>query len=92
MPTLDIGANGQNVIVHDLRTGISATVCGYDVERYVITDAGKVACGGHDDSAWISVEGLVIDEGPGVDPSSLTRRGDTLVWLHDGVERTAPLP
>lgn len=36
--------------------------------------------------------GQILDEGPGIDRDSLRRRGDQLVWRHDGRRRTAPLP
>jgi hypothetical protein len=40
----------------------------------------------------IRSDGTVLDRGEGIDVDSLARRGDRLVWVHDGVERTAPLP
>ncbi len=93
LPGIDLGANGTNVTVHDLSAGTSRVVCAPDVKSSVITDTGKVACGLWDiKGKQIVSEGVVLDSGPSVDPASLVRRGDELVWLSGGVERTAPIP
>lgn len=76
-----------------LATGQPREVCAGDPHSRVTTESGRVACGQSGRTAnEIVSEGVVLDAGPGVDPTSLARRGDELVWLHDGAERTAPLP
>jgi hypothetical protein len=80
------------VTVTDLRRRTRRTTCRSDrVGEYVVTGDGAVACLVEvDDTLEIRSEGAVLDAGTGI--SDLRRRGDDLVWLHDGAERTAPLP
>jgi hypothetical protein len=85
-----------DVTAYDSHTGARTVLCPGLVMAYVVTDTGKVACGqfhgGDPVPSDIVSEGVVIDTGSGISPGSLTRRGDQLVWLNDGVERTAPIP
>jgi hypothetical protein len=64
---------------------------------YVVAEDGKAACGQYHGAnpatpSDIVSEGVVIDANPGVDPRSLTRRGDQLAWTNSGNERTATIP
>jgi hypothetical protein len=88
--------------IHDLRTGQDRILCrrvysGY-VRAFVLTGRGTAACTvslngvGAPQVHEIRAEGRLLDRGPGIDPDSLHRRGDRLVWLNDSVERTAPSP
>jgi hypothetical protein len=101
---LDAGAGESQswIVLNNLAGGKVVSVCelGYEsgltpneIGSYVVTDTGGVACA--TESAGrrqIRTATATLDEGPGIDTTSLTRRGDQLVWLHDGVEKTAPLP
>jgi hypothetical protein len=83
------------VTVADLRTRSHRTTCRSEqVHEYVLTGEGAVAClvdaGDFPFTQEVRSEGEVLDAGTGI--SDLHRRGDELVWLHDGAERTAPLP
>ena len=80
------------VTVTDLRRRTRRTTCRSDrVHEYVVTGDGAVAClVDVADAREIRSEGAVLDTGTGI--SGLRRRGDELVWLHDGDERSAPLP
>jgi hypothetical protein len=84
--------------VYDTRTGQKRLPCGTggygnDVEAFVVTAAGAVACMRSVDSVPTLISGgVTLDSGPGVDLRSLYRRGDQLVWRHDAAEQTAPLP
>jgi hypothetical protein len=35
---------------------------------------------------------VVLDEGPAIDPASLSLSGGTLTWTNAGVRRTAAMP
>jgi hypothetical protein len=71
-----------------------------DVGAFVVTETGGFACGfaaaDPDHPAPVVPEiragGAVIARASGIDIDSLRRRGDQLVWIEDGAERTAPLP
>ena len=80
--------------VADTARGRVRTACeGEAVGAYVVTPAAAVACAvSRSGEVQILSEGTVLDRGPGVDPGSLRRRGDVMVWRHDGAERSAPLP
>jgi hypothetical protein len=81
------------VRVFDLARGTQRTLCRAEVGvgAFILTEAGRVACVTSIPFVnRIESEGVVLDQGRGVD--GLARRGDRLVWLHDGVERSAPLP
>jgi hypothetical protein len=84
--------------VYDTRTGAKRVACGTggygnDVEAFVVTATGAVACMRSVDGVPTLISGgVTLDSGPGVDLRSLFGRGDQLVWRHDGAERTAPLP
>jgi hypothetical protein len=83
------------VTVADLRTRSRRTTCRSEqVHEYVLTDDGAMAClvntGEFPHSQEIRSEGEVLYAGTGI--SDLHRRGEELVWLHGGTERTAPLP
>jgi hypothetical protein len=96
--SVDAGGWQTYVKIHDLGDGRERMQCSvFDMEiaAFVVTETGGLACGTHSYRGpvpQIISEHTVIDEGPGVDPASLTRGGDRLVWLHDGVERSALLP
>jgi hypothetical protein len=80
--------------VFDLARNTVRTLCraSLGVGEFVLTEAGRVACVTSIPFInRIESEGVVLDEG-GRGVHGLTRRGDRLVWYHDGVERTAPLP
>lgn len=84
---------GRNITVYDLAPGQAREVCPLVTPSFVVTETGKVACGVQTfEGRSILSEGVVLDSGLGVDPASLTRRGDQLVWLNGGVERSAPIP
>lgn len=80
------------VTVTDLRRRTRRTTCSSDrVGEYVVTGDGAVACLVEvGDALEIRSEGELLDAGTGI--SGVHRRGEQLVWLHDGAERTAPLP
>ena len=83
------------VTLADLRKRSRRTTCRSSrVHEYVLTDGGAVAClvdvGDFPFSQEIRSEGAVLDAG--IEITGLRRRGEELVWLHDGAERTAPLP
>lgn len=86
-----MGGQPDRFTIYDLDTRRSRQPCS-NVAAVVLTDAGRIACGQWGASSRILSEGTVLDDGPDVDPYSLHRRGDQLVWLRGGVERTAPLP
>jgi hypothetical protein len=96
----DTGESGGEIRVYDLVRHRTRTACRSpgrfgSVGSLVLTDTGLVACVLVDDLAdrhAVRAEGVVLDRGPGIDAESLMRRSDRLVWLHDGVERSAPLP
>jgi hypothetical protein len=90
-----------HITVGDLRSGARRAACrSFRVQSFVVTGAGAVACAlepaldgnRRPGTPRIVAEDEVLDKGPGIDLSSLRRRGGELVWLHDGAERTAPLP
>jgi hypothetical protein len=82
-----------DLTVADLRARTRRTTCrSEEVHEYVLTHDGAVAClvdvGTF--TQEVRSEHTKLDSGTGI--SALHRRGDELVWLHDGAERTAPLP
>ncbi|MBE2315068.1 hypothetical protein DVA67_003715 [Solirubrobacter sp. CPCC 204708] len=82
----------SDVTIHDLVAGTQRKLC-VGMTRYVLGDSGRVACSDRTPlGAQIRVEDVVLEENERVDPDSLERRGDQLVWRTGGVERTAPLP
>ena len=98
----DYGSSVGWVTVGDPRARERHTTCrAYAVRSYVLFADGAVACAviqragpgeAYDARRQVLGEGAVLDEGPGIALDSLRRRGDELVWRHDGAERTAPLP
>lgn len=83
------------LMVADLRARTCRTACrSSEVHEYVLTDDGAIDClvdaGESPFTQEVRSEGAVLDAGTGI--SDLRRRGDDLVWLHDGAERSAPLP
>jgi hypothetical protein len=83
------------VTVTDLRSRARRTTCRAEqVGDYVVVEDGAVAClvevGDFPYTQEIRSEGALLDSGTGM--SRLRRRGGEIVWLHDGAERTAPLP
>jgi hypothetical protein len=94
VPDTSLGGNGTLVTAYDLLAGRSTKPCAGDARSIVVTDTAKVACGqwAPDGERQIVIEGVVLDSGPGVYIYSLTRRGDQLVWVNGGVEKTAPIP
>jgi hypothetical protein len=95
------GDSGGEIRVYDLARHRRRDICrtpgvSGDVGSFVLTDTGKVACVVLDygivSTAQVRAEGAVLDQGAGIDADSLVRRGDRLVWLNDGVARSAPLP
>lgn len=92
---VDANLGGQPALltVVDLESGRSGHPCPGHVESFVVTETGAAACGQPTaDGGKIVSNGAVVDEGPGVASGSLRRRGDLLVWLDGGQERTAPIP
>jgi hypothetical protein len=90
------------VTVHGLDAGRGRRDCAGrgSVGDFVVTEAGALACAV---TPWdpdnpgplvpeIRAGGAIIARAEGIDIRSLHRRGDELVWLEDGAERTAPLP
>jgi hypothetical protein len=92
VPFYDRG--GGFVWRYDLITGERTDACPTGtVQRHVITEAGKVACTTYvEQGVQVVSENVTVDSGPSIDPRSLVRRGDLLVWLNGGAERTAPIP
>jgi hypothetical protein len=96
------GDSGGEIRVYDLARRRRRVLCHTSglrggVGSFVLTATGRVACALVDDYAdrsttEIRAENTVLDQGACIDVDSLARRGDRLVWLHDGVERSAPLP
>jgi hypothetical protein len=96
------GDSGGEIRVYDLARRSRRVLCHTSglrggVGSFVLTGTGRVACALVDDYAdrsttQIRAENTVLDQGAGIDADSLARRGDRLVWLHDGVERSAALP
>jgi hypothetical protein len=96
------GESGGQIRVYDVARGRRRTTCRSrglhgDVGSFVLTDTGLVACALEGVSAdatedQIRAEGVVLDQGPGIDVDSRMRRGDRLFWFHDGLEQSAPLP
>jgi hypothetical protein len=87
------GTDRGHVVLADTRTGDRRETCaGEAVGSYVVTSIGGLACAVSGDVRQIRSGGAVIDEGRGIDLRSLRRRGEQIVWRHDGAERTAPLP
>lgn len=84
---------GEDVLtVHDLDTRRQRRPCPI-ATRFVLGESGRVACSYRSPAgAEVAVEGVVLDQGTDVEPDSLVRRGDQIVWRRGGVERTAPLP
>ena len=84
------------VTVADLRGRTRRVTCrSQEVHEYVVTEEGAVAClidAGEPPSSTQEVrsENAVLDSGTGI--SALRRLGGEIVWRHDGIERTAPLP
>ena len=78
----------QTLTVYD-RDGHATTECGDTVVRFVLAPDGAVACSA---AGSIYSAGQLLDSGPDVDPYSLVRRGDAIVWRRGGVEKSAPLP
>lgn len=89
--TLDVGINSW-VDVIDLAARTTTRLCPGNVQNFVVSQTGKVACAQDTPPLQILVEGVVVDSGPGIFPGSLHQRGDQFVWLNGGVERTAPIP
>jgi hypothetical protein len=86
-----------DVTAYAVASGTPTILCPGLVMSLVMTETGRVACGqyhggGPSQPSDIVSEGAVIASGPGVDPRSLTRRGDQLVWMDAGAEHTAPIP
>jgi hypothetical protein len=96
------GESGGEIRVYDLARDRKRATCRSHgrhggVGSFVLTDTGRVACaliGDTSDASrdQIRAEGVVLDQGSGIDIESLVRRGDRLVWLYDRAERSAPLP
>jgi hypothetical protein len=96
------GDSSGEIRIYDVARGSKRTTCRTQglhggLGSFVLTDAGSVACAvsyysPDPPEVQIRSEGVVLDRGLGIDDESLVRRGDRLVWLHDGVERSAPLP
>jgi hypothetical protein len=87
------GIDRGSVLLADTRDGTHRETCtGEVVGSYVVTSAGGVACAVSEGGKQIRSGGAVVDEGRGIDLASLRRRGETIVWRHDGAERSAPLP
>lgn len=86
------GGRPPELRVHDLDARRTREPCRGTIAAFVFSEPGRLACGERlAQGGLIRSEATVLDQGPGVDPGSLIRRGDRLVWLHDGVERSAPL-
>ncbi|MDA0167918.1 hypothetical protein OJ998_02380 [Solirubrobacter taibaiensis] len=82
----------SRLTVFDLDTRAQREACRYPT-NHVLGDSGRVACSFQTPNGGrIDVEGVVLDEGPDVDPESLDRRNGQLVWRRGGVEHTSPLP
>jgi hypothetical protein len=100
--SIDFDGDRRALAVRDLQRGTTRTACDpgrsatYFWGTYgalVLTDRGAIACGMTVRGIpRIQSENTVLDEGAGLDSETLVRRGDQLVWTHNGVERTAPLP
>jgi hypothetical protein len=98
----DAGYDATSLTVHDTASRRASQPCRppdpgrdyYDrVVAFVLVATGAVACARVvAGTPQILSGGVVADSGAGIDLWSLARRGNQIVWRHDGQERSAPLP
>jgi hypothetical protein len=96
LETGDSAGNGWSQLrIYDLARRRARRVClpgrggGY-LNSFVLTRSGHAVCALSGTPSRIIYGSANLDAGPGLDTSSLTRRGERLVWTDGGVERPAP--
>ncbi len=88
-----LGYSLGEVLVAEVGHRTRRTCPGEVIGAFVLSAGGATACArqGQGSVHQIVAGDTVLDEGPGIDLTSLRLRGDQLTWTHDGTERTARL-